>query len=244
MNYAAVGALGSAIVLAAVSGVSRANSSPVATSVTAEGSGDPVERSMPVRRSKRETFEFALISGDRRPPDGLAASLEVFSQPSSPDDRLSVDVLHAEGVLDHETTANAPQVPEDWRPGRLKPGNSRLLLTIPTRDVHLFAMPTEQGAVCTVALGIGSEIVSSLREGFTMSVSRSAQGGPLYVYGLLDDNIEAARVGVKEIDVEAVVGRNGYFVAIEDPTVGVDNVTSFELTYRDGSSRRVTLDLA
>jgi hypothetical protein len=149
-----------------------------------------------------------------------------------------------EGVLDHESTANASRVPEDWRPGSLKLSETRLLLTIPEEKFQLYAVPTERGSVCTIAIGIGSEIVSSLREGFTMSISKPTPGGPLYIYGLLEDNVEAAHVRVSGTLVPAVVGKNGYFAKIEDPTTTVSNVAGFELMYRDGTSRRVALDLS
>jgi len=105
----------------------------------------------------------------------------------------------------------------------------------------LFAVPTTKGQVAFFAVEAKEEGGSGstawvLDQGVTWHTSwnRTPDGSvDLLAYGLLSDDVARVEVRVNDRKHEAVVGENGFL--FETRTHDPDDVTAFEIFYRDGT---------
>jgi hypothetical protein len=187
------------------------------------------------------------------PTHPLAEILQAFKLPRGHNDELPRALATSPEVRTLDQPGVWPRVPTKWRqsPGvkpepsqqdRLRISESRRLLTArPEAGLpDIFAVPTAMGRVALIVPDIGSGVLASLEEGITLSVHRTETGGPLYVYGLVEDGMSKVQVQIADDWYDAVLGQNVFFVAITEP-VTATSIAAIELRNAAGESRRVEL---
>lgn len=190
--------------------------------------------------SWRDATSFVVVTGDALPNEVLAKQLSAFSRKRGVEDPLPYGLASSAGLYDLAEGEADHHVPETSKPGALLEDESRLMVEASTHE-KLYGIPTTNGWICTVVPDVGAEVFRDLHQGITLSAHRRGVGGPLLVYGIVENGVTRLEILVGKEWFGASVGENAFLVRIQGPDADATEVRAVRLVRRDGTSRTVSI---